>query len=134
MDVLRADDWIVALVERYNIHSRKRHDLFGFADVMALHPVHGVKLIQVTSGSHVNDRIKKMQTEAFENVEAAILAPGVVVEVHGWRKVKVCTSCGEQKFGPNRMCKCTEKHGTRTKYVAIVKNITLSVLHEGANK
>lgn len=129
MSMLRKKGWVVALVEKYNVHSRKRHDLFGFADVIGMHPEHGILLVQVTSGQHVNARIKKMYNEAFKNVEIAIEAPNVNVEVHGWRKVKTCTHCGLQRYGKNRECECTGKHGTREKYIPIIVPVDLNTLY-----
>lgn len=52
-----------ALVETYNAHSRHSSDLFGFVDVISFRPDQwGVSLIQVTSTSHMSDRLKKMST------------------------------------------------------------------------
>lgn len=132
LEYLRDDGWpLVSLVERYNIYSQNYNDLFGFADVMAIHPYFGTLLIQVTSGSHVNARLNKIRTEAFEEAEYAVRAMNVGVEVHGWRKVKVCTKCKKIRFGPDRACGCKKpKPGTRLMWMPKIVDVTLEVLHE----
>lgn len=81
-DLLEAEGFSVALVERYNSWSRTRHDLFGFADLLAVG--HGQTLaIQATSDSNVAARRKKLS--ACEAVPLC-LAAGWKIEVHGWAK------------------------------------------------
>ena len=101
---LRASSWpYVQVVEHYNPFSKKRNDLFGFADVLAVHPERGHLYIQVTSGTNMNARLYKMRDEAKEVIEA-ILETGASVEIHGWRKIKVCTKCNEEKY--SKLCTC----------------------------
>lgn len=71
-----------AVVERYSAFDRRRHDLFGFIDVLAVGD--GVTYaIQTTSGSNFSARRKKIvEHENYEAVKAA----GWVILVHGWRK------------------------------------------------
>ena len=102
---LRASGWqYVQVVEHYNMFSKQRKDLFGFADVLAVHPERGHLYIQVTSGTNVNARLHKMRDEAKDVIEA-ILDTGAKVEVHGWRKVKVCRVCDEEKYSKECTCK-----------------------------
>jgi hypothetical protein len=102
---LRQAGWpLVQVVEHFNFFSKQRNDLFGFADVLAVHPVHGHLYVQVTSGTNVNARLNKMRLEAKEVIEA-LLETGARVEVHGWRKVKVCTKCKEEKYSKACTCK-----------------------------
>ena len=91
------------IVEHFNHFSKQRNDLFGFADVLAVHPKKGHLYIQVTSGTNVNARLKKMREESKHVIEA-LLETGAHVEVHGWRKVKVCTKCNEEKY--SKLCTC----------------------------
>ncbi len=49
---LRSAGYVAALVERYEPHSRTRHDAFGIGDLLAAHPRFGIVLLQVTTGSH----------------------------------------------------------------------------------
>jgi len=71
------------ITERWNPHAHIRQDLFGFVDVIACSPGHGIVAIQATSGSHVAHRIAKIRDEprAF-----AWLASGGRIWVIGWSK------------------------------------------------
>jgi hypothetical protein len=101
---LRQAGWpFVQVVEHYNVWSKQRNDLFGFADVLAVHPKKGHLYVQVTSGTNVNARLNKMRDESKEVIEA-LIETGARVEVHGWRKVKVCTKCKEEKY--SKLCTC----------------------------
>jgi hypothetical protein len=74
----------VAIVEKWNPHSKIRQDLFGFADLLGCHPVHGIACFQVTS-TKVKERIDKILAETrAENW----LRCGGLIYVHGWRKLK----------------------------------------------
>ena len=127
LEYLRDNDWpLVQVVEHYNPFSKQRKDLFGFADVIAMSPTQGTLLVQVTSGTHVNERIRKMRDECPEQVEAAIATPNVSVVVHGWRKVRICTKCGEMKFSKQCSCKGS-KHVARWR--PIIVEVTLEVLY-----
>jgi len=60
--------------------------LFGFGDLLAVKPGEIPKIVQVTSGSNAASRIAKIKSIP----EALIcLRSGFLIEVHGWRKVKV---------------------------------------------
>ena len=83
--MLRADGWTAEVVEHYNSFTRRRHDLFNIADIVALRGP-DVLLVQTTSGSNVDARIKKIADA--EHI-GAVRAAGIAVHVHGWRKVKV---------------------------------------------
>jgi hypothetical protein len=64
-----------------------KQDLFGFCDIVAVHPdVKGTTFIQTTSGlgSHRVDRMEKIQ-EAPAALQ--LLKAGNAIEFHGWRKV-----------------------------------------------
>jgi hypothetical protein len=124
---LRDNGWpLVQVVERYNPFSKKRIDLFGFADVIAMGPTQGTALIQVTSGTNVAARITKMRDECYDQVLTAMKTPNVSVVVHGWRKVRICTQCGEMKFKKECQCKGS-KHVARWKPHII--NITEDILN-----
>ncbi len=124
---LRASGWpYVQVVEHYNVFSKQRNDLFGFADVLAVHPERGHLYIQVTSGTNVNARLKKMREERKDVIEA-ILETGAKVEVHGWRKVKVCRVCHEEKYSKACTCKGS-KSGPRWRPRII--NVDTEVINE----
>ena len=81
---LRDQGYTVAIVEHYNYFTKRRHDLFNFADLLAIRE-NEVMLVQVTSGTNVSARVKKI-TES-EHI-AAVRKSGMSVFVHGWRKLK----------------------------------------------
>ena len=81
---LRESGYTVAIVEYFNYFTKRRHDLFQFADLLAIRE-NEVLLVQVTSGSNVSARIKKITEN--EHI-AAVRKAGMRVEVHGWRKLK----------------------------------------------
>lgn len=109
VDELRKRGYTAEVVERYNAHTRRRHDLFGFIDILAIHPEHGFLAIQATSGqhgaSHVHkimdpDRAKtdKERAAAEKRVAAAEtwLAAGGKLEIWAWRRVQEKTSRGKE--------------------------------------
>ena len=77
--------YVAQVVERWNPHSRTRHDLFGVIDVIELRESDIVG-VQVTSRSNMSSRIAKAQAEPRLRTW---LACGGRFEVHGWAKVKV---------------------------------------------
>ncbi len=83
--MMEDEGYHVAIVEWWNPHVRRRHDLFGFADLLAIKPGEVPVLIQTTSGSNTAARIKKI---AAEPLARTALISGFRIEVHGWRKLK----------------------------------------------
>jgi hypothetical protein len=84
---LRDQGFLVAIVEHWNHFANIRQDLFGFADILAVHPGRGITLaVQTTSGSNVSARRTKLT--ACANV-ATCLKAGWLIHVHGWAKRKV---------------------------------------------
>lgn len=81
---LRESGYTVAIVEYWNAFTKRRHDLFQFADLLAIRE-NEVLLVQVTSGTNVSARIKKISEN--EHI-GAVRKSGMRVEVHGWRKLK----------------------------------------------
>lgn len=82
--LLQEQGYMVATVEYYNSFTRRKHDLFGCIDLLAIG--NGETLaVQVTSKGHMSDRIKKI-----ENSDALpeMLRSGWRVIVHGWSKNK----------------------------------------------
>ena len=77
---LREAGYTVAIVEYWNHFTQRRHDLFQFADLLAIRE-NEILLVQVTSGSNVSARIKKIADN--EHI-AAVRKSGMRVEVHGW--------------------------------------------------
>jgi hypothetical protein len=88
LTLLRRSGHLAAVVETWIPHVNRGRDLFGFADVLALHPVRReVVLVQITTADHLAARLAK--------VRAAVELPGVLaagcrVQVHGWCRVGGC--------------------------------------------
>ena len=78
--------YMVGTVERYNHVTQRRHDLFGFIDLIAVRGDDIVGL-QVTSDSNMSARVKKIKEECGPAARAWIAAGGSVL-VQGWAKKK----------------------------------------------
>jgi hypothetical protein len=81
LEHMRKLGYLCAIVEKWNMHTKIRQDLYGFIDVLC---VKGEDIIgvQATSGDHVAHRVTKI-TE-HENYPLVIAA--IRIAVHGWRK------------------------------------------------
>lgn len=80
---MRDEGFVCEVVEHWNPFARVRKDLFGFIDVLCIR--NGVVVgVQCTSYSNISARVKKIKNH--ENFDA-VLASGIMVVVHGWRKV-----------------------------------------------
>jgi hypothetical protein len=82
--LLRKHGWTAAVVEHWNHHVKRRVDLFGFADIIAVDADgRRIMLVQTTSASNFAARRTKCQ----ESEHAATwLAAGGEILIHGWRK------------------------------------------------
>jgi carbonic anhydrase len=79
---LESEGYTVAITEHWNQWARRRVDLFGFVDLLAIRQ-NETLAVQTTSGSNVSARVKKIAEH--ENV-AAVRAAGWRIVCHGWRK------------------------------------------------
>ena len=80
LEHLRARGWLADVAERRQ--GPISLDLFGFADLVAVHPdQRRVLLVQVTSASHFADRLAKVKATP---AAALVLRAGVAVEVWAW--------------------------------------------------
>jgi hypothetical protein len=81
---LRRLGYVVAVVESWVPHASIRRDLWGFADVLGVHPAECVfLLVQVTTAANMASRL----TKARSKPELALwLKAGGRFEVHGWCK------------------------------------------------
>src|SRR3546814_1483966 len=75
---LRADGWLAWVVEKWIPQTRKRSDLLGYIDILALRDGE-VLAVQATSRSNVSSRVNKIA--GHENV-AAVRAAGWAIHVH----------------------------------------------------
>jgi hypothetical protein len=84
LQLLRRRGFLAASVEKWLPGVRRRRDLFGFADVLAVHPQERLfLLVQATTAAHVAHRLAKARARPEL---AAWLAAGGGFAVHGWRK------------------------------------------------
>lgn len=79
---LRRLGFLPTVVESWVPHAELRRDLWGFADVLAIHPRDRLfLLVQTTSAANVSSRL----TKARSKPELAMwLKAGGLFEVHGW--------------------------------------------------
>jgi hypothetical protein len=74
---------LVEVVEHWIPRARLRRDLFGCFDVLAVGS--DVIGVQVTTGSHVADRARKLTASPALPI---LKGAGIKVRVHGWRKLR----------------------------------------------
>lgn len=93
---LRARGYFPCVVEYYNAHAHVKHDLFGFLDIVALHPnKRGILGVQTTTASNLSSRVKKAEgLKAF----SLWIAAGNDCEFHGWVKQNNRWVCKKQEF------------------------------------
>ena len=83
---LRDKGCVAQVVEKWIAQARKRVDLFGVIDIIALDDNPGVLGVQTTTSANLAARIKK----AAEIPEIRIwLARGNRLHFHGWRKSRL---------------------------------------------
>ena len=82
LKLLRKHYDLVWVTEHWCHFSRKRKDLWGFADILAIREDE-VCAVQTTSYSNLSARVKKIANH--ENVDAVRNA-GIRILCHGWKK------------------------------------------------
>lgn len=82
LDHLRKQGYLAQVVEKWIPQVKRRVDLFGFGDVIAIREGE-VLLVQATSGDNVASRVTKIAEH--ENV-GPVRKAGIRIVVHGWRK------------------------------------------------
>jgi len=83
---LRDRGYRPCVAEYYNARQKRKHDLYKWIDVVAIHPhERGVLGVQTTTAAHLAERVRKA-----EKLEAywEWLGSGNVAEFQGWKKVK----------------------------------------------
>lgn len=84
LTLLRKDGYIAWVVEKYNVFAHVRIDLFGFIDIVAIHPkIKGVLGVQSTTVGNMSKRISKIKSIP---THALWLSTGNSIQVHGWAK------------------------------------------------
>jgi hypothetical protein len=94
---LRNAGYLAEVVEKWNSFIRRRKDLFGFIDVLAVRG-NEVLAVQSTSGTNVSKRIAKIR--GLQSHELWLASPNRRIVVHGWRKVG--------KAGERKLWECRE--------------------------
>lgn len=86
LKLLRDRGYVPWIVERWIAAARKRIDLYGIADLIAIHPDSGdIVVVQTTSMSNLSARIHKIN----EHPNVGLLRKaGIGIHCHGWRKLK----------------------------------------------
>ena len=96
LSLLRSRGYLVDVVEHWNAFARRRVDLFGVADLVAIKPGE-ILLVQTTSYSNLWARREKISTH--ENW-LAIRTAGFAFHLHGWKS---------QAQGKRRIWSCKEE-------------------------
>ena len=78
---LRAQGYTVDITEHWNAHARKRKDLYGCIDLLAIGNGRTVA-IQTTSYGHGSEREKKIRDNP---ALSHMLESGWLVQVHEWK-------------------------------------------------
>ena len=86
LKLLRKENKLAEVVERWNCFTRQRKDFLGFVDIIAL-DIENQKTIgiQCTSTSNMSARVNKILKECKETALAWLRA-GNSIEVIGWAK------------------------------------------------
>jgi hypothetical protein len=93
--LLRKQGFVAEVVERRVPGCLVSRDLFGIADVLAIHPEqYVVLLIQATTADHFADRLRRVQGQP---VLPSLLAAGVRVEIWAGGKGVVDGMCGVKR-------------------------------------
>lgn len=84
LKLLRKNGYTAEVVEHWNPHVRRRKDLFGFIDIIAIKEGETLA-VQTTSYKALSARKKKiLEHENYEIVKKS----GWRIVAHGWRKPK----------------------------------------------
>jgi len=82
---LRELGYQVGITEKWNQYARIRQDLFGWLDMVAVHPEKKILGVQTTTKSNMPARLEKARGNA---ALVSWLLGGGRLECHGWRKLK----------------------------------------------
>lgn len=83
LEYLRRGGALAQVVERYNPHAKRRVDLFGFIDIVAVDKV--TVGVQATTSDHISHRLAKLRDECAPAMQRWIAAGNLLV-IHGWAK------------------------------------------------
>ena len=80
---LRAQGALVQVVEHWNHYAKRRVDLFGFIDIVALDGKPGALGVQTTTQNNVSHRVLKLKTDCAGAMRWWLSAGNRLV-IHGW--------------------------------------------------
>ncbi len=63
LELLRKLGYAAQVVERWNQWAKRRVDLFGCIDILAMHPEHGLLAVQATTATNLSARVAKCKAE-----------------------------------------------------------------------
>lgn len=86
LELAKDRGWIIDSAESFNAYSGRRHDLFGFIDLVALDGKH-IIAIQTTSGSNASARVKKIIDDCEPAARKWIKGGGRILVI-AWRKLQ----------------------------------------------
>ena len=92
---LRDLGYTCEVVEHFNSHTKRRKDLFGFGDILAVGNNTTI-LVQTTTGANMAERERKIITECATTARAWLRA-GNEIELHGWRGLAAYRKDGKRK-------------------------------------
>lgn len=85
MALLEKQGYTARVTEHWNHYAKIRQDLYGFIDIVALHPErHGILGVQTTTIANITARVEKIKAIP---VARLWLTCGNTIEVHGWDKI-----------------------------------------------
>jgi len=92
---LREKGYVCQIVEHFNSFMKRRIDLFGFIDILAIKGKETLAIQTTANMSNAQFRVRKiLNSEYYKLVKGA----GWKIEVHGWRKLVI----GKFKNGKNK--------------------------------
>lgn len=99
---LRGQGRVAAIVERWNQHAGPhgiRQDLFGIIDVIALDPTRGIIGVQSCGSAFAAHERTILEERTQESIDW-LSTPGTVLELWGWRKVKIRRGGKAERWAP----------------------------------
>lgn len=83
LKALRDNGWVAEVVERFNSFTKRRTDLIGCVDILAIHPHGGFLGVQACAGASHAARVAKVRSEPRA---ATWLEAGGKLQVWSWAK------------------------------------------------
>ena len=86
LNQLRDEGYEAEVVERFNFFTKRKNDLFGFIDIVAIHPdKKGVLAVQFTNYANFGNHVTKIRSIPEHDIW---LRAGNEIQVWGYKPVK----------------------------------------------